>query len=100
MKLCVDCFWYNDGKCMENNATVVSLVDGKWKQRTCDVQRGYDSLSDSCGSMARFWVDANTDVCSVCREPLKEEDSVGDDEPAHLNCMIGRAESMSEGDRR
>lgn len=102
MKTCTTCFWFNEkdgGICMEDHATIVSPVDGKSHQRSCFTQRGYAQLPDSCGPDGRFWKDAECDVCSVCREPLEPEDAVGDDEPMHLNCAIGKAESRFEGDR-
>lgn len=102
MKLCVNCFWYddrNDGTCLDESATVVSPVDGKRHQRACETQRRYGNLPDSCGEDAKFWMDMNCDVCRICDKPIAAEDSIGDDEPMHVNCAVGRAESRSEGDR-
>lgn len=57
MKLCVDCKHKLGNGCQHPSATVVSLVDGCERQRTCETQRddAYTILPDSCGIEARFF---------------------------------------------
>lgn len=102
MRTCKDCFWFNaeDKECHHKLATIPDYTGtGQTLYLSAQEFRTYAGAK-FCESQGKFWLDAAISVCPICDQPiLPSQAEAGEDEPMHLDCAVGRAESRAEGDR-